>query len=155
MCRRIYLKTAYPWVSSINYSALKLLTFFQEPFTMEPDWAHSRDSIEFLNPNLWQIGHGVHELWSDIQTNRDYYFIYIQGYPQRMRRTQTIVRNLLVSVSYIIVISWNYNYIFLSLPTIIKYKPFKTHLQDSRFNFNWECHIWKFSSRLCSLILCG
>ena len=45
-----------------SYSALKLLTFFQEPFTMEPGWAHSRDSIEFLNPNLWQIGHGVHEL---------------------------------------------------------------------------------------------
>ena len=61
-CRRIYLKTSYPGVSSTNYSALKLLTFFQESFTMEPGWAHSRDFIEILNPNLWQIGHGFHEL---------------------------------------------------------------------------------------------
>ena len=147
MCRRIYLKT--------SYSALKLLTFFQEPFTMEPGWAHSRDSIEFLNPNLWQIGHGVHELWSDIQTNRDYYFIYIQGYPQRMSVHRLLYEIYWFLFPYIIVISWNYNCIFLSLPTIIKYKPFKTHLQDSRFNFNRECHLWKFSSRFCSLILCG
>ena len=33
-------------------------------------------STEFPNQNLRQIHQGVHELWSDTQTNRDYYVIY-------------------------------------------------------------------------------
>ena len=30
-----------------------------------------------LQQNLWQIGQGVPDLLSDIQTDRDYYYIYI------------------------------------------------------------------------------
>ena len=153
MCRRIYLKTAYPWVSSINYSALKLLTFFQEPFTMEPGWAHFRDFIEFLNPNLWQIGHGVHELWSDIQTNRDYYFIYIQGYPQRMRRTQTIVRNLLVSVS---LYSWFHETTITKENRIHIRVEFRQSLGMNFFShFQHEKEFKVYKSCKCSQIICS
>ena len=36
-------------------------------------------SIEFPNQSFRQIGKGVNELCSDIQTNRDYYFTYTDG----------------------------------------------------------------------------
>ena len=61
---------------------LRFLLFFHKkgnPLILKNLKTKLRTFLWFPNQNLWQIGPGIYELWSNLnkQTKRDYYFIYI------------------------------------------------------------------------------